>query len=718
MEAGFCSADADNGVEVLESGCHVVCTAGRPNRWLGVRGRPGVVQGAFQFEIVVEGESLLRVGWSVASASRNLGQEAGSFGYGGTAMKSTCRKFEKYGEEFMGCSGAVISCFIDRNSSQRQTISYSLYGRPLGVAFELPAELADMPLFPAVCGKEVWSASCRFAGPFLHTISLHGGDSYQPLAKAASFLQAPAMEKGDLEPAVSGLCSEDADAAVKVSDSGFSVQCMPQKDVWMGVRGRPGVIRGAYQFDVRMSEICLLRVGWASHSSKRVIGNDARSFGYGGTAKKSTCGRFEDYGDEFKGSVGAVVTCLIDRTKREEQSISFCLNGRPLGVAFILPPDLVDVPLFPAICGKGPWQATYHGSELLFPLSGYNALAQAASIGDSVSAPPGPLQPPKGELITSRAHTDVLPGRRVVLHVLSGPWQGWHVCRVLEVDELGCYLRHEEDDFTENVPWSYISGDKFRMELLPGQPDVLKIDVDRGLTATNCLRKGTLRVCPNVGAGLHLSTCEAGYFVDDVESEPGQQELRKGFVIVAIEGRLLLGLGEDELERIFGDHYHDHAVLVSGPYHELKNRSFAEVREQALVLSGVLPPPSGLQRTRTEPPPEGLLRMAQLRVAAEGAGLELCVCEFGYRIDAVEVVPGQPGLQAGVVILAVGGMVLMGLDEDEIERRFGEAFADGASMVVGDFAVLPRTAPHEVSRELEKLLSRPTPSGLERTKTW
>merc|ERR1712166_1411987 len=150
----------------------------------------------------------------------------------------------------------------------------------------------------------------------------------------------------------------------------------------MGVRGRPGVICGAYQFDVQMPEACLLRVGWAAHGSKRVIGNDALSFGYGGTAKKSTSGCFEDYGEEFRASPGAVVSCLIDRTMREEQSISFCLNGRPLGVAFVLPPGMVDVPMFPAISGKGQWQATCYGSKLLVPLSGYTALAHAVSNRD------------------------------------------------------------------------------------------------------------------------------------------------------------------------------------------------------------------------------------------------------------------------------------------------------------------------------------------------
>lgn len=38
---------------------------------------------------------------------------------------------------------------------------YCLNGRNLGVAFRLPAWLADVPLFPAICGREDWQVSGR-----------------------------------------------------------------------------------------------------------------------------------------------------------------------------------------------------------------------------------------------------------------------------------------------------------------------------------------------------------------------------------------------------------------------------------------------------------------------------------------------------------------------------------------------------------------------------
>lgn len=37
---------------------------------------------------------------------------------------------------------------------------YCLNGRNLGVAFRLPPWLADVPLFPAICGREDWQAWC------------------------------------------------------------------------------------------------------------------------------------------------------------------------------------------------------------------------------------------------------------------------------------------------------------------------------------------------------------------------------------------------------------------------------------------------------------------------------------------------------------------------------------------------------------------------------
>ncbi|CAJ1357079.1 unnamed protein product [Effrenium voratum] len=58
------------------------------------------------------------------------------------------------------------------------------------------------------------------------------------------------------------------------------------------------------------------------------------------------------------------------------------------------------------------------------------------------------------------------------------------------------------------------------------------------------LRSCQLRVEPDLGAGLELEVCGAGYVVDDCQHA---QDLKPGDVIVAT-GRLLVGLDEDQVE--------------------------------------------------------------------------------------------------------------------------------------------------------------------------
>lgn len=186
---------------------------------------------------------------------------------------------------------------------------------------------------------------------------------------------------------VAGLCSQDADEGVVVDEEGGGASCSAQ-DAWLGVRGRPGVMRGAYQYEVELDNECLLRVGWAAAAGRRAVGTDARSFGYGGTGMKSTSGKFEPYGENFEASTGAVVTCLVDRRQARGQSISYCLNGKSLGVAFRLEPWLADVALFPALCGREDWKARCRFRGLKYPQPGFTALGEAKpdDVVDGLSA--------------------------------------------------------------------------------------------------------------------------------------------------------------------------------------------------------------------------------------------------------------------------------------------------------------------------------------------
>merc|ERR1712194_724233 len=140
----------------------------------------------------------------------------------------------------------------------------------------------------------------------------------------------------------------------------------------------------------------------------------------------------------------------------------------------------------------------------------------------------------------------------------------------------GCYLRHEEDGFTENVPWASLAGDKYAMGLLP----LAKTD----MLADNVLLAKTLRndVCNpcfettigllhnrhlNVGlegAGIELTACKFGYLVERIDLFPGQPDFRVGDVIVAIETTPLIGLDPEDLESRFGLAFRDGAAIVAG----------------------------------------------------------------------------------------------------------------------------------------------------------
>jgi len=774
MECCFCAHDADAGVEVVADGSRALAQPGRKNKWLGVRGRPGILRGAYQFEVRLDEPCLVRVGWAAHASDRTIGLDSTSFGYGGTAMTSTNRKFAKYGEEYHRMPGAVVTCLLDRRDPDTETISFCLNGRDSGVAFHLPAELAGVPLFPAVCGKEAWCADLQskdLAFP---------QEGYRLLSEALNSCDAV------VDPLVLGLCPRDADDGVVVSEDGSHATCQPvTSSKWSGVRGCPGVLCGRYQFEVEVEGSCLLRIGWSSSKSKRVIGNDARSFGYGGTGKKSTGGQYSDYGEQFQGKIGSVVSCLIDRRDPGCQTISYSIDGRSLGEAFQVPAELSDTPLFPAVCGKGEWAAQCHFSDLRFPEDGYRALSESLAAREAVamSGPVASRDAPKGMPVVHglskssgwvqstrtrdpRSELEALakagatpvdgvhPGSRVVLHVNGGPWQGWYTCEVVSTDPMGCYLKHESDGFTENVPWAFLSGGKYTMELLPDRAaeestaqasasvsgelattsrgDLCGSDGD---DASGLLRLGRLRVHSDLGAGLTLVACELGYFVSRID-EPGQPELRRGDVIVAIGGNMLLGLDEDGVEACFGMAFAEGCVFVAGSYLSLRRRPFSEVRSKAELLlseSTKLAPcehetalasgATALVRSISDQLMfhAGLLRKSRLLldIVSGQAGLELSTCQAGYTVDKILARPGQPELREGDTIVAIGGKLLVGLEDEEVEYRFAESLCNGVELVTAPFAELIRRPFELVQHEISAFMAESSisMSKLQRTVT-
>ncbi|KAJ7990129.1 hypothetical protein DPEC_G00297130 [Dallia pectoralis] len=134
--------------------------------WAGARASYGVTKGKVCYEMKVceeisvkhlptseQDPHVVRIGWSLDSCSTQLGEEAFSFGYGGTGKKSSNCKFEDYGEKFG--ENDVIGCFIDFDANNDQVeMAFSKNGVWLGVGFQASKdELAGRPLFPHVLVK-------------------------------------------------------------------------------------------------------------------------------------------------------------------------------------------------------------------------------------------------------------------------------------------------------------------------------------------------------------------------------------------------------------------------------------------------------------------------------------------------------------------------------------------------------------------------------------
>lgn len=161
----------------------------------------------------------------------------------------------------------------------------------------------------------------------------------------------------------------DKDMFVLVTEDGM--ECKSEDDKrWNGVRATVEVTQGAYMFEVEVVE-GLLRVGWSAGFAKLELGIDEKSFGYGSTGKKSWNKKFEDYGEAFE--EGDIIGCLLDR---EKQTVSFCKNGRDLGVAFKLPADMQRIGLKPHICGKGFHCAAKFDGPMEYPVAGYTPIGE------------------------------------------------------------------------------------------------------------------------------------------------------------------------------------------------------------------------------------------------------------------------------------------------------------------------------------------------------
>ncbi|CAJ0946287.1 unnamed protein product, partial [Mesorhabditis belari] len=129
----------------------------------------------------------------------------------------------------------------------------------------------------------------------------------------------------------------DRDGGLAVDRSGMVCESRAQK-IWNGSRCRGGVhSKGKYYFEVKIENDGLCRIGWSTLSATRQLGTDDKSYGFGGTGKKSHMKRFEDYGESF--TVNDVLGCYLDL---DNLNIWWSKNGKQYPVAYSIPPKMRD----------------------------------------------------------------------------------------------------------------------------------------------------------------------------------------------------------------------------------------------------------------------------------------------------------------------------------------------------------------------------------------
>ncbi|EHB02540.1 Heterogeneous nuclear ribonucleoprotein U-like protein 1 [Heterocephalus glaber] len=115
--------------------------------------------------------------------------------------------------------------------------------------------------------------------------------------------------------------------------------------LWSGARASYGVRRGRVCFEMKINEEIsvkhlpstepdphVVRIGWSLDSCSTQLGEEPFSYGYGGTGKKSTNSRFENYGDKF--AENDVIGCFADFECGNDVELSFTKNGKWMGIAF------------------------------------------------------------------------------------------------------------------------------------------------------------------------------------------------------------------------------------------------------------------------------------------------------------------------------------------------------------------------------------------------
>eukprot|EP01147_Barroeca_monosierra_P003768 gene3769-6291_t len=161
-QARMSTADREREFAISADG--LLCQSRAEHNWQGARCELGIIKASLQhehiyimyrakigkayYEVELTDPGLVRVGWSTANGTLNLGTDNHGFGFGGTGKKSFARQFEDYGEPFS--LGDVIGCLMDLDNG---IIGWSKNGTYLGDAYVIPDHLKSKAFFPTCTVK-------------------------------------------------------------------------------------------------------------------------------------------------------------------------------------------------------------------------------------------------------------------------------------------------------------------------------------------------------------------------------------------------------------------------------------------------------------------------------------------------------------------------------------------------------------------------------------
>uniref|UniRef100_A0A4W5JJ31 Uncharacterized protein n=1 Tax=Hucho hucho TaxID=62062 RepID=A0A4W5JJ31_9TELE len=180
--------------------------------------------------------------------------------------------------------------------------------------------------------------------------------------------QPPAEEEEeDFDDTLVAIDTYNCDLHFKVSRdrySGYPLTIEGFAYLWSGARASYGVNKGQVCFEMKINEEVsvkhlpssepdphVVRIGWSLDTCNTQLGEEQFSYGYGGTGKKSSNCKFEDYGEKFREN--DVLGCYVDFDSGEEVEMAFSKNGKWLDVAFrVSREELAKQPLFPHVLVK------------------------------------------------------------------------------------------------------------------------------------------------------------------------------------------------------------------------------------------------------------------------------------------------------------------------------------------------------------------------------